>query len=96
MENAIVKTIPRENAQHSRNRRRRAAILPNRHENAVVKTIPRENAQHSRNRRRRAAILPNPHPMLHQQADTGDADPAAKSHDDGLAACFDQFYNIGV
>ncbi len=34
--------------------------------------------------------------MLHQKADARDADPAAKPHEDGLAAGFHQFYQVGV
>ena len=40
--------------------------------------------------------LPDSHQMLGNEADTGDADPAAKSHEDWFSAGFYKLYNIGV
>lgn len=40
--------------------------------------------------------LPQMHHVLQEQADAGDADPAAKSHKEGLSASFDQLYDVGV
>ena len=34
--------------------------------------------------------------MLHQQADTGDASPAAEAHEEGFAAGLYKFDDVGV
>lgn len=47
-------------------------------------------------RGRRTRGLKKPQHMLHQQADAGDAGPAAESEEKGLAAASDQLDDIGV